>query len=137
MTTTAIASRQYVTLDDFMTGLLASLAVEGITKISIRGTAFYAATEAAFKQMRDDSVRHNLTLRFRVSRNAVYGDSADVREGITKAVQRDLISLDNPVYLDMTLKVTADDGPAYLQSLPGGPDAYREAAVAFLAAYAH
>lgn len=136
MTVTAVPPRQYVTLDDFMTGLLAGLAVEGIKRISIRGSAFYAATEAAYRKMREGIPDRDLYLRFRMSRSPVYGDSAEIRAGITKAVQRDLISLDNPVYLDMTLKVTADDGPAYLDSLPGGPELYREAARAFLDAYA-
>jgi hypothetical protein len=135
MTVTTAPPRLHITLDDFMTGLLAGLAVEGIKRVSIRGSLFYAATESAYRAIRDGLEGTDLRLRFRISRNAVYGDSPEVRSAITKAVQRDLISLDNPVYLDMTLKVNTDDAPAYLKSLPGGSDIYRDAARAFLDAY--
>ena len=110
-----------VTLDDFMTGLLAGLAAEHIHAVSIRGPQFYSAVEAAFREFERRGAEQGLRLRFWIALNRIHGDSADVREGITKAVQRDLISLDNPVYLDMRLKITAEDAPSYLETLPAVP----------------
>jgi hypothetical protein len=125
-----------VTLDDFMTGLIAGLAAEGIKAVSIRETDFYAAVDAAFQRLEDISEDHGLRLKFWITLNRVYGDSADVRAGITRAVQRDLVSLDNPVYFNMRLRVSEDDSVSYLQALPGGPDVYRELARVFLNRYA-
>ena len=124
-----------VTLDDFMTGLIAGLALEGIKAVSIRDTQFYAAVEAAFQKFESISETLGLRLKFWITRNPVYGDSADVREGITRAVQRDLISLDNPTYLNMRLRVGQDDSSTYLDNLPGGAEAYRQVARVFLDQY--
>ena len=76
-----------------------------------------------------------LRLKFWITLNRVYGDSADVREGITRAVQRDLVSLDNPVYLNMRLRVDEDNSESYLRELPGGPDVYHQVARVFLEQY--
>ena len=41
------ATQEDLTLDDFMTGLLAGLAAEGVKVISIRGRIFYEAVAEA------------------------------------------------------------------------------------------
>ena len=128
-------TRADLTLDDFMTGLLAGLAAEGVSVVSIRGTTFYTAVEQAFRDLESRQDEEGVRLRFWISLNRIHGDSADVREGITKAVQRDLISLDNPVYLDMRLKIAKEDADAYLDDLPGSRELYRDLARAFRARY--
>ena len=55
-----------------------------------------------------------------------------VRMAITQAVQRDLISLDNPVYLDMRLKISPFYAEEYISDLPGSPDLYREMTQKFI-----
>lgn len=131
----ATASSTSVSLDDFMTGLIAGLAAEGIKAVSIRGTDFYAAVEAAFQEFESISETMGLRLKFWITRNPVYGDSADVREGITRAVQRDLISLDNPTYQNMRLRVGQGDSSSYLDKLPGGAEVYHQVARVFLDQY--
>lgn len=132
--TTAVQTKD-VTLDDFMTGLLAGLAAEGVSVVSIRGTHFYSSVVKVFTELRAVEGQEGLDLRFRIRLNPVYGDSADVREAITRAVQRDIISLDNPVYQDMRLKIGEDDADLYLKELPGGRELYLRLARSFMAAY--
>lgn len=129
------STRSTVTLDDFMTGLLASLAEQHVTRVSIRGQQFYEAMVKAYEEFEADVEAAGLETDFFLVMNKVHGDSADVREGITKAVQRDLISLDNPVYMDMRLKVSEEDADGYLVRLPGDKSLYRRAASTFLAEY--
>ena len=124
-----------ISLDDFMTGLIAGLAAEGVQAISIRDAEFYAAVDAAFRRLESISDERGLRLKFWITLNRVYGDSADVRVGITRAVQRDLVSLDNPVYVNMRLRVDESDSESYLRQLPGGPGVYRELTRAFLDHY--
>lgn len=126
-----------ITLDDFITGLIAGLAAEGVSAISIRDTDFYAAVDAAFRRLESISDEHGLRLKFWITLNRVYGDSADVRVGITRAVQRDLVSLDNPVYVNMRLRVDQNDSESYLRQLPGGPAVFREVTQAFLEHYSN
>jgi len=135
MTQASGHTRTSITLDDFMTGLLAGLAQRGIRVVSIRGPAFYRAVEKVFIKLDHLAEEKNLGLRFWITRNRVYGDSADVREGIAKAVQRDLISLDNPEYQDMRLKIGPEDAGDYLSTLPGGAKLYEQLAETFLDVY--
>lgn len=124
-----------VTLDDFTTGLMAGLAKLGVTVVSIRGRQFYSAIARVFDALRDSQDERGLDIRFRIRLNPVYGDSADVREAITRAVQRDIISLDNPVYQDMRLKIGTSDADLYLEELPGGKELYVELARLFMSEY--
>lgn len=132
---TMAAGVRDVTLDDFMTGLLAGLATQGVSVVSIRGRQFYSAIAKVFTELRDAQEAQGLDLRFRIRLNPVYGDSADVREAITRAVQRDIISLDNPVYQDMRLKIGQTDADLYLSELPGGKDIYVDLARRFMSSY--
>lgn len=121
-----------VSLDDFMTGLIAGLAAEGIEAVSIRGRGFYAAVEVAFQTFESISEAQGIRLKFWITRDPVYGDSDDIREGLTRVVQRDLASFDDPFCMNMRLLVGVRDSAAYLDTLPGGAQAYREATRGFL-----
>jgi hypothetical protein len=119
-----------------MTGLLAGLGRRGIRVISIRGNQFYAAVEKVFLQLNNQlALDYGIELRFWIARNRFYKDSPDIREGIAKAVQRDLVSLDNPEYQDMRLKISPDDADRYLEALPGDPSLYEKLADVFLDLY--
>lgn len=125
-----------LTLDDFMTGLIAGLAELDIEVVSIRGNSFYRAVIEAFNAFEARAVEAQVRPRFWLTLNRVYGDSPDVRDALTRAVQRDLVSLDNPEYQDMRLKINASEAELYLDDLPGSPDLYVDAARAFRSTYA-
>lgn len=97
-----------VTVDDFFTALIAELAASRVTVVSLRAN-FDQALEEAFNELLEAGVTHDLDVRFRIRTHPVHGDSPTVRDALAAAVQRDLISLDNPEYQDMRLKVTQDD----------------------------
>jgi len=120
-----------ISVDDFMTGLLAALAGRGLKAVSIRDI-FYKSIEKAFQQFESEATAGGFEVDFVVKAHPVHGDSPTVRMAITHAVQRDLVSLDNPVYLDMRLKIGRSFADDYLQSLPGSPDWYIDAASTFL-----
>lgn len=129
-------SKSDLTLDDFMTGLIAGLAELDIKVVSIRGNSFYRAVVDAFNAFEPKAVEAKVRPRFWLTLNRVYGDSPDVRDALTRAVQRDLVSLDNPEYQDMRLKINASDAEMYLAHLPGSADLYVDAARKFKSAYA-
>lgn len=124
-----------VTIDDFMTGLIAGLAKLGVTVVSIRDNLFYKAVVDAFNQFESEASGAGVRPRFWLSLNKIYGDSPDIRDALTRAVQRDLVSLDNPEYLDMRLKISSKDADLYFERLAGGADLYIDAAAKFRAAY--
>ena len=124
-----------ITLDDFMTGLIAGLAALNVHVVSIRGNLFYRAVIDAFHDFEEGAGSAGVRPRFRLRLNRVYGDSPDVRDAISRAVQRDLVSLDNPEYQDMRLKVSKSEADNYLNELAGGRNLYIEAASHFKGAY--
>lgn len=127
--------RQDVSLDDFMTGLIAGLAKIGVHVVSIRDNLFYEAVVGAFAGFQEAAEAEGVRLRFRLKLNKIYGDSPDIRDALTRAVQRDLVSLDNPEYLDMRLKVSDADADLYLDRLAGASTLYVDAARRFRETY--
>lgn len=130
-----ISSVETLTIDDFFTGLLAGLAEAGVSSISLRGAEFYKSVERAYHQLVIEAPKYNTRVRFRIMLDPAYEDSAIVRRAISTAVQGNLVSLDNPEYQDMTLKISTQLSTALFADLPGGPSLYKDLAKAFLASY--
>jgi hypothetical protein len=124
-----------LTVDDFVTGLLAALACRGVRVISIRGEEFYEAMARAYQALETIAGREGIEPRFAVFLDPLHGDSPVVREAISAVVVRDLASLDNPEYQDLRLKIFEEQATMLLQSLPGGPSLYERIAEAFIQSY--
>lgn len=124
-----------ITLNDFMTGFLAALAARHVSVVSIRDIEFYAAVVHTFNELERLAGQRGLRLKFWLTQDTTHGDAPEVREGITKAVQRDLVSLDNPTYTQMRLKITESDAQRYLSRVPGDAEMYLRLADVFMHAY--
>jgi hypothetical protein len=123
-----------VTSDDFISGLLAALVRRDVKAVSTRTEAFYQAVEASFQTFAKavSEAALDLELDFTVYLDPLYEDSPVIREAISAAVQRNLISLDNPEYVDMRMKFGRVEASDLLNHLPGEPGWYDDAAKAFL-----
>jgi hypothetical protein len=124
-----------MTLDDFFTGFVAGLAARGVRVVSIRGNQFHEAMEEVFRATEVEAAEEGVRLRFAISRNKLHGDSPDVREALAKGVQRDIVSLDNPEYQNMRLKIGKAYAAKYFDRLPGKPEMYLKMADTFLSKY--
>lgn len=132
----ALASqRTRISMSDFMTGLLAGLAKKNVHVVNIDGPAFYAAVVDVFHVLESRADQDSLNLRFWLTQDELHRDSPDIRDSITGAVQRRLVSLDNPTYEHMRMKLHADEAESYLQSLPGGESLYLDLASEFKQRY--
>lgn len=100
VTTTRMSSEQ------FLAGLLASLALRSWERISIRGDRFDRASAAAFEELERRGDDFNVRPRFRIVPHPTYGDSTVVRDAVARLAQWDLLSLDNPEYQDLRLKIS-------------------------------
>ena len=120
--------------NEFFTGLLAGLAHTGTRRISIRGDSFDLAVEAVARELVE---KHGdeVELGFRVKPHYIHGDSAVVRDAIASAAQADLISLDNPEYQDIRLKIGPETADLILDELPVDRRIFLELADLFLLAY--
>lgn len=133
--TTTPSGTQRITLDDFMTGLLAALASFGARAISIDSTRFHAAVHAAFCELESTCAGDGPRLAFWITRHPVYRDSADIREGIARAAVWGLVTFDSPRFATMRILFTEQESSVYLENLPAAPDIYRRIADVFLSVY--
>ena len=117
-----------MTADDFIKGLLAVLVLKGTTKISIRNDEFDRAVAPIFKKLQSLAPNKQIDLRFRIRLHPFYGDSITARNAIVSAAQHGLISLDNPEFLDITLKFDSAKAEKILEKIPGGKDLFVELA---------
>lgn len=124
-----------MTLNDFMTGFVAGLAANDVHVVSIRGAEFYSAVVCVFQELEKQIEGTDLHLRFWLTQDELHLDSPEIREGITKAVQRGLISLDSPTFQDMRLKVSREEADKFLKTVPGGADLFVKLAESFTRSY--
>jgi hypothetical protein len=112
-------------LSDLLTGLLAGLALRKITALSIRSNQFDQALARLVDQdVRPEAERLGFVVKFRVRPHEIHGDSTAVQRALYEAAQRDLISLDNPEFQDIRLKIGPAEAPSYFEGLPGSQEMY-------------
>ena len=63
----------------------------------------------------------------------IHQDSTQVQQALYEAAQRDLISLDNPEFQKVRLKIAPGEAQQYLDGLPGEPAMYRRLAERLMA----
>jgi hypothetical protein len=112
-------------LSDLLTGLLAGLALQKVSALSIRRNQFdQALARLVEKDLGEEANKQGLSVKFRVRPHEIHGDSSAVQRALYEAAQRDLISLDNPEYQDIRLKIRPSEARSYFEGLPGTPEMY-------------
>lgn len=117
--------------EQFFDGLAIALGLEGINTICIRDKQFDKAVASVFRHLESQAKEKGWRLRFRIRTNRIHGDSPTLRHAITDAAQRDIVSLDNPEFLDIRIKLRNEAAESYLEYLPAGPGLYHELAREF------
>src|SRR4051794_27728527 len=86
--------------EEFLAGILASLALRNWDRISIRSGRFDRASAAAFAELERVADQFRVRPRFYVVPDGSYADSTVMRDAIARLAQWDLVSLDNPEFQD-------------------------------------
>lgn len=116
---------QSLYLSDLLTGLLAGLALQKISALSIRNNLFdRALARLVDHDLSSEATKQGFVVKFRVKPHDLHGDSSAVQRALYEAAQRDLISLDNPEFQDIRLKITPSEARSYFAGLPGTPEMY-------------
>ena len=124
-----------ITADDFFSGLFAALALKGYKTISLRNERFDKALAVLFQELLDRAQQEDLDVRFRIREHPIHGDSTTVRRGISDAAQRGVISLDNPEYQDIRIKLDEYRASRILETVPGGAAMFSKLADSFVHQY--
>jgi hypothetical protein len=128
----SVSVPEELSADDFIAGLFAALAKRRVKTLSMREDNFYAGTRASFEKLQFLSGGDNaIRLNFRVILDPLYGDSSVIREALNSAIQRRLVSLDNPEFVDIRMKFGPDEAVELIDRLPGDPSWYDQLADAF------
>ena len=113
-----------LTAANMFTGLFAALALKERTEWSLSGKSFDRALVKVFAKAVALSEEEQLDLRFRIKLHPLHGDSELVRSNIFTSTQRGLISLDNPDYKDIRLKIKISNAEKKIESVPGTKEFY-------------
>ncbi len=120
------------TVDDFVTGVIAACKTKGYQSISMRDDRFYRGMKASFDELQHEAAKRDLDVRFWVFLDQFHHDSPVISEAVRSAVVRNLVSLDNPEFVNMRIKVDAETAESLLNRLPVGPSLHRHLAEVFL-----
>ena len=122
-----------VTAVDFMTGILAGLALRGERVLDLSDTRFDRALASAYDELLESD--QDLDVDFQVIPDRMHGDSTVAQDAITAAIESRLAGRVNPTF--RRIRITADQEWAnqLADTLPGGRDLYIQLTDKFLQAY--
>jgi hypothetical protein len=127
---------QELTENDFFQGLVATLAIRGVRKISIRTQNFDPVLAAVFQRLDERAGDFGVEPDFDIIPDRIHGDSLTVRDVLASAAADGLISFDNPEYQDIEIKIGPNGGELLLgQDLLELRPLFDELATVFLEAY--
>lgn len=135
MSSDAPAARVRLTANDFFLGLFAALRRHGEGAFSVRDDRFDQVIKDLYDYLSEHADEENVDLRFHVRPHPMYGDSRTVRDALTSAAQRRIISFDNPEYLDIRIQLDDRDAARMLESLEVRPGLFDELADRFVRTY--
>jgi len=115
-------------LSDFVTGLLAALSLENFRVLSLRKHRLDLAMERLKEDLEKEANQENLRIRFHIQTHPVHRDSSVLQQALYEAAQRDLVSLDNPEFQDVRLKISSEEAQLYLSNVMGPPEMYKRLA---------
>ena len=127
--------KQPLYLADLITGVMAALAKTGVVRLSARNNRIDRAFARLYGDLTEYADREKLSPRFRISLHPIHGVSEDVQQEIAAAAKRDLISLQNPEYTEIHIKISTEEAGLFLKHLPGSPTFYERLADLFLKLY--
>jgi len=122
-------------LPDFMTGILAALAMKHVPVLSLRRNRLDQAFARLDQDIKQEAEKTGMEVKFRIRLHPIHQDSTQLQQALYEAAQRDLISLDNPEFQRIRLKITPDEAPVYLEGLPGLPQMYVQLAERLMGYY--
>jgi hypothetical protein len=121
--------KRQLCLSDFFTGLVAALVNKG-TK-TLYDMNIDSALERLYPRIKEEANKQGLDLRFIIKTNSL-DISKNIREELSYATQRGIVSWDFPYNNVLRLRVSPDEVPIILSSVPGNKEMYQILAEEFL-----
>jgi hypothetical protein len=113
-----------ITVDDFMSGVLAELALHGEREIALDDQVFDQRCQRAFQHLREVAPALGLGLRFVIVLHPFHHDSPVVRTALAEAGQRGLIGPGDGPYR-LRIRLSDPEARGLLSGIPGGALLYQ------------
>jgi hypothetical protein len=107
-----------LTANQFVTGLLCSLRLRGVSQLKLVGSD----TDAAFAKAYDNLLAHRRELDvipdFTLAPNPYHGDSETLRETLYAARQKGIVSINNPSFKTVEIELDEEEASDFLSRSP-------------------
>ena len=124
-----------MTADDFVTGLLAGLALRGWTELDVSDRRFDRALAAVYELLLSTIEASDLDVDFQISPDPIHGDSSVIQEALSVAVQGRVVGRINPTFRRLHIKLGRERAIRLLGKLPGGASLYEKLTDSFLSQF--
>ena len=116
-----IAELKDITVDDFLSGLIAGGVMIGMRTWSLAGDRLDRGAEAAFLKFKERAGGAS----FRIRCHPMHGDSLAFRDALMAGVQRGLITFDCPGGLTVRPAIDVDGAKSIMAGLPGDEELWK------------
>ena len=107
-----------VTSDQFVAGIVAMLALKERTHFWVTDTELDSRFQKAFEDLVDAESMYGLHPNFSFYVDPYHGDSVCLRDTLTAAKEKELVSFNNPTFRTFDVKLTPEHAKRYLQRSP-------------------
>lgn len=107
-----------LTSDQFVAGIIATLALKGLKNFVLTETELDKKFEAAFDDLTRQEERLGVRTNFTFYVDPFHGDSVSLRETLLAAKEKELIALNNPTFRTFDVILTDERAKNYLSSVP-------------------
>jgi hypothetical protein len=107
-----------VTSDQFVAGIVAMLALKERTRFWVTDTELDKRFEKAFEDLIKAEETYEIHPNFSFYVDPYHGDSVCLRDTLTAAKEKELVSFNNPTFRTFDVKLTAEHAERYLKRSP-------------------
>lgn len=107
-----------VTSDQFVAGIVAMLALKNRTHFWLTDTELDGCFEKAFSDLIEAEDRYDIRPNFSFYVDPYHGDSVCLRETLTAAKEKELVSFNNPTFRTFDVRLSADRAQRYIDRSP-------------------
>ena len=107
-----------VTSDQFITGVLCELALQGQRRIFLADTEADNRFEEAFMALSERAEELNVELDFSLRRNPYHGDSETLRDTLYQVRDRGVVAINNPSFKTVDFQLKDSEATKYFDRIP-------------------
>jgi len=107
-----------VTSDQFVAGIVSILALKNRTHFWLTDTELDGKFERAFSDLLDAEGDYDLRPNFSFYVDPYHGDSVCLRDTLTAAKEKELVSFNNPTFRTFNVKLSPERAERYLERSP-------------------